>query len=1189
MFKIKFKEPVAPRYIHIDPVDNKVHLLTPVIGGQEIGTDNTCKSAIALQTFFGKNRDVSDKNSALNVLKDYQIALEHDIALIMEESELKQRKQDRLNQIKQYIAALNRVQDSEQMSRLRYVYPEYPQPFITLMKGNGSNLYSMVLRPEKPDQLLRSENRVFIVDPDSDQGELFKTLQGAYTSINWGTLKTPKKLLEETVIALLPEDASLEAVQEALHSKALTLFEKEIDIDFKHSSDLKEEINELYVCIATDDVEYINNVPKAVYSDVSIKDCVEALTGACVGDALWDSASPFDHLRDAPESQQKERLSILTQFFLGEVNIYCRVNNLSQSNFGQVLDNSSMLSTVLVNVVKNALSQDQNVEDKLFEFINRNFLRFGLPSHLTPEQQKTIADKFRSHYLIIKGSQHFDEFTILDTTNELGKFVRHQQSICVDFAEVIGAGYIDMDNDYFRDLRESNNRVQGFVEHENSSVAASYEMKDQALFARLRILSENQNPGDLDLLVTLLLAENEDGLNSFALIPSEMKEELLDSPHWDNVRSKLDNQAKIQYILPKEVVITLFHTGEELGFLRFNPLTVLNDNIDVLNKIRRTLGLMNIPFSSLSSNEPNGYLINLSRSALHQLYRVIHETVNTTVELIPTTIPTIPTTAYILPRGIILNLIFAAEQLGLMEFNELAGLDVLTKIRRTLAVLNIPFGSLSSNEPGSYLVNLSPPALHRMYQILRENIANVPFQLTPVAQEPAELAAQQQAAELAAQQQAAELAAQQQAAELAAQQQAAELAAQQQAAELAAQQQAAELAAQQQAAELAAQQQAAELAAQQQAAELAAQQQADELAAQQQADELAAQQQADELAAQQQADELAAQQQADELAAQQQADELAAQQQADELAAQQQADELAAQQQADELAAQQQAAELADQQQADELAAQQQADELAAQQQAAELAQADELAAQQQAAELADQQPEQKQESKKKQKQKQKLEEQEPELKQELKKKRKQKSKLEEQEPELKQEIKKKRKQKPKLEEKEPELKQEIKKKRKQKPKLEEQEPKLKQELKKKRKQKPKLDPEKLANFSAEQEQLINKINREITRLEPAKKLAGSFWVSMKFIKASDKKIAALEALRDIVSERTINTKSVDLAEQLNQWKKEYGEHIEKQRNILHTKFSPGHKTITESMVEGLFKELNVKTQPITINPSSSS
>ena len=55
MFRIKLKEPVAPRYIHVNPVDNKVHLLVPIIGGQEIGTDNTCKSAVALETFFGKN------------------------------------------------------------------------------------------------------------------------------------------------------------------------------------------------------------------------------------------------------------------------------------------------------------------------------------------------------------------------------------------------------------------------------------------------------------------------------------------------------------------------------------------------------------------------------------------------------------------------------------------------------------------------------------------------------------------------------------------------------------------------------------------------------------------------------------------------------------------------------------------------------------------------------------------------------------------------------------------------------------------------------------------------------------------------------------------------------------------------------------------------------------------------------
>ena len=122
---------------------------------------------------------------------------------------------------------------------------------------------------------------------------------------------------------------------------------------------------------------------------------MNALIRACTIDVGGTTTSPFDILRDEPEAQKKARLSILTQFFLGEVNIYCRANNLSLFNFGAVLDNSPKLREVLANVVKDALKEGEIVEDKLFEFINENSEAFGFPlvgndEHLTltPKNKK---------------------------------------------------------------------------------------------------------------------------------------------------------------------------------------------------------------------------------------------------------------------------------------------------------------------------------------------------------------------------------------------------------------------------------------------------------------------------------------------------------------------------------------------------------------------------------------------------------------------------------------------------------------------------------------------------------------------------------------------------------------------------------------------------------------------------------
>lgn len=76
--KLPFKEPVAPRYIYINPQTNVVHLLMPVMSGTEIGLDNTCKSVYSLLEFFcllGANQ----QSAASMILKNYQEGLAFDI------------------------------------------------------------------------------------------------------------------------------------------------------------------------------------------------------------------------------------------------------------------------------------------------------------------------------------------------------------------------------------------------------------------------------------------------------------------------------------------------------------------------------------------------------------------------------------------------------------------------------------------------------------------------------------------------------------------------------------------------------------------------------------------------------------------------------------------------------------------------------------------------------------------------------------------------------------------------------------------------------------------------------------------------------------------------------------------------------------------------------------------------------
>jgi len=90
--RIPFTEPTAPRYIYVDPETNQVHLLVPIVGGQDISTDNTCKSTVAVDAFF-------QEDGALRELNAYKAALEFDLQWLDSGHPQKALKESRLNQI----------------------------------------------------------------------------------------------------------------------------------------------------------------------------------------------------------------------------------------------------------------------------------------------------------------------------------------------------------------------------------------------------------------------------------------------------------------------------------------------------------------------------------------------------------------------------------------------------------------------------------------------------------------------------------------------------------------------------------------------------------------------------------------------------------------------------------------------------------------------------------------------------------------------------------------------------------------------------------------------------------------------------------------------------------------------------------------------------------------------------------
>jgi len=457
--RIPLTEPTAPRYISINPETNLVHLMLPVVGGQEISTDNTCKGTAALRDFFVVG--------ALRELNAYTEALAFDIQLLEVGNPQRIAKEVRLAQIEAYIGAVSAMQQN---------YDDA----MTLLMTRSSNLYGIQLRPRSPHGEYRVFNPTFNIKRDNDDADsllsaLYNVMHSTFPGVQI-VVPSPRKKLTTVVLSALPLSPRLEDIQSTLGEKLQALYG--VSIDFTQRSDFSP--------ITKDAIDDLMGFDDAATSE----DYIDTLLGICAPD-VWESilTPPFYNIpAGIPDDERTERLSILTQFFLSIVNIHCRARGISSKNFGTLLDASHELSNALVSVVVRALSDGDEVEGLLCDFCNLSAIEFGLSRTLDAVDVAAIKQKFERTYRTVtatKENPYMDDFMILDleATGELSKFVIHQGAICTDFTEIVEPSLPNQD--YFARVRADFAVHPAEMPHKNEWVAGDVEIEPEALLARI--------------------------------------------------------------------------------------------------------------------------------------------------------------------------------------------------------------------------------------------------------------------------------------------------------------------------------------------------------------------------------------------------------------------------------------------------------------------------------------------------------------------------------------------------------------------------------------------------------------------------------------------------------------------------------------------------------------------------------
>ncbi|MCE3044230.1 hypothetical protein [Legionella sp. 16cNR16C] len=510
--RIPFAEPVSPRYIHIK--NRKVHLLVPVVGGEEISTDNTCKSTMALRDFFD--------GGAIRELNAYKNALIFDIGLLKTDNPLRQEKEDRLAQIESYIEAL---------SAMRYNYIAALNRY--LMKP--SNLYSIQLRPKEQNGQSRVVNPAFSLIRKNDASgmplsPLFNAMHETFPNTRIG-IPDPRLKLSRAVLSALPESPGFEEIASVLTDKCKEHFK--LDIDFT---------------VEQQHIDVLMGFGPT--QPATTENYIDALLGKCAPD-MWVTipkpASPFYSLPAAmPVSERTEHLSIITQFFLGNLNMYCKAKGTATENFGAILDASSALSKDLVAVISNALGLGENVEKTICVFCNAHRESFKLSQALNDEDVSAIQQKFERTWRIItatKENPYFDDLMLLDkeATGKAARFVTHQGSICVNFAEIVDATAAATNPRYFAGIRADFEEHSAEIPGRNEGIAGEVDVDLEKLVTTINEEQIKYLPQSVqttcrrhpDFQVRQLLQDVAKGRQDEAealLTASETKQALLQTP-----------------------------------------------------------------------------------------------------------------------------------------------------------------------------------------------------------------------------------------------------------------------------------------------------------------------------------------------------------------------------------------------------------------------------------------------------------------------------------------------------------------------------------------------------------------------------------------------------------------------------------------------------------------------------------
>ncbi len=586
---IKFKEPERCDYLYVDE-HNKVHIILPIVGGDEIGLDNTCETSRELTSFFYGSTHGGVKYSAEHHLSEYKRQLEEDIKAIHSQrkisplafTDLLKGKVERLKQIEQYIQLIKVLkeqydadQDLDQLHHPRTI-PKIPTGVREIIASAG-NAFAVRLSPYDNDKFTRFDDPVFSVKRNISK---YERPDGNWSA---GPIPISEGLGYRLRTTFFPEDKTPSPIdkKKSLRDKLIeTVVAQVNDPDYLKGDDREEKLQALKILVQQElkkidrnlsvmksrderaldiDISYLEMM--GMDKDHALKEWVDSILFNTVDPTVWEFNEPIDIFYDGASeisetnnaditSTSPDSMSIRVQYLLAEANVYCKTHKLSDINFGVFFDKEPHASQIASNV-KKGLAEGAPIEAIIYEYINNNHAELGLSAPLTSVQQQTITEQFTQHFNTIKASPHFDEFFVADT-NKKGPIFSHQGRMSCHFLDFFarqtkGRHPLGDLAGYSAELQSgASNRLA----HKNDLVTQGYENIEKFKQQVVKLLAENK-PKEL---VAYLAQTSPTGTPNYSLLSLETQNYISQNRNWPAIKSELKTSTDIPAPVQKDLL-----------------------------------------------------------------------------------------------------------------------------------------------------------------------------------------------------------------------------------------------------------------------------------------------------------------------------------------------------------------------------------------------------------------------------------------------------------------------------------------------------------------------------------------------------------------------------------------------------------------------------------------------------------